>query len=589
MSQSNWIGKTIGGRYEIQSLLGQGGMSAVYKANDPNLKRVVAIKLIHPHLSNNPEFVRRFEEEAAAVARLRHPNIIQVFDFNHDQDVFYIVFEFVAGESLQQYQSRLVEAGRTMALTQTVELGASVADALAYAHARDIIHRDIKPANVMLNVQNEAILMDFGLVKIAGGDSHTATGAVMGTASYMSPEQIRGERVDERTDIYSLGIMLFEMAAGRPPFKADSALTLMMMHVNDPVPDLQEIRPEVPPALVQVIDEALAKDRADRFASAEEFALALRSAILSDAGAIAPKAAIVAIASAAIAASAPTATGPGSTVAQPPASPQPPPRPQAAQAPVPPMPSQAAAASGKSSKRNIGIIGAVAVALLLLLCIASAVIIFGSGLLSGDDNNQDAGNETQVAMVEETRDEAATEESTASETEEAAAVTDPTKTIPAATLIPTKEPTEEPTEEVTLQSILVPTLRPTEEPTLEPTLAPTIQPSPTTAASPTSPAFKSAQITNITIANGQYVVDYVTYGYTPSLPGGEHVHFFFDTVGVLDAGVPGAGPWILYAGPVPFTGYPVNARPAGASEMCSLVANPDHSIQPGTGNCFALP
>ena len=585
MSQSNWIGKTIGGRYEIQSLLGQGGMSAVYKANDPNLKRVVAIKLIHPHLSNNPEFVRRFEEEAAAVAQLRHPNIIQVFDFNHDQEVFYIVFEFVAGESLQQYQSRIVEAGRSMALTQAVGLGASVADALAYAHARDIIHRDVKPANVMLNVQNEAILMDFGLVKIAGGDSHTATGAVMGTARYMSPEQIRGERVDERTDLYSLGIMLYEMAAGRPPFKADSALTLMMMHINDPIPDLQEIRPEVPPALVQVIGKALAKDRVNRYASAEEFALALRSANLSDAGAIAPRTAGAVIASSAISAGAPGATGPGSAVAQPLASPQPPSRPQGAQAPVAPMPPPGASASGKSSKRNIGIIGAVAVALLLLLCIASAAIIFGSGLLSGDDNNPEAGEETQVAMMEETRDEAAAEESLAIETEEAAAIADLTETIPAATLVPT----EEPTEEVTLQSIAVPTLRSTEEPTLEPTLASTTQPSPTTAPSPTSPAFKSAQITNITIANGQYIVDYATYGYAPSLPGGEHVHFFFDTVSSQNAGVPGAGPWILYAGPVPFTGYSVNARPASASAMCSLVANPDHSIQPGTGNCFALP
>lgn len=187
-------------------------------------------------------------------------------------------------------------------MTQGLEISSNVADALAYAHERGVIHRDVKPANVMLNVHNQAILMDSGLVKIAGGDSHTATGAVMGTARYMSPEQIRGERVDERTDIYSLGIMMFEMAAGRPPFEADSALTLMMMHVNDPVPDLREIRPDVPTGFVQVIDKALAKDRESRYQSAGELAKALRSIDQGGAGVaggvIKPSVAVAAMASA---------------------------------------------------------------------------------------------------------------------------------------------------------------------------------------------------------------------------------------------------------------------------------------------------
>ncbi len=277
MSQQSWIGKRIGDRFTITELLGQGGMSAVYKANDPNLRRVVAIKLIHPHLSSDPEFVRRFEEEAAAVASLRHPNIIQVFDFNHDGDTFYIVFEFIPGESLQAHLKRVNEAGRLIAYEQTIKIAASVADALDYAHQKGIIHRDVKAANVMLNVQGEAILMDFGLVKIAGGDSHTATGAVMGTARYMSPEQIKGHQVDGRSDIYSLGVMLYEMVAGRPPFQADSALTLLMMHVNDPVPDVRQIRPNVSPDLMAIINKALAKDRAGRFQSAGEMAAALRA------------------------------------------------------------------------------------------------------------------------------------------------------------------------------------------------------------------------------------------------------------------------------------------------------------------------
>src|SRR5690606_20105598 len=221
MGRPTWIGKTLGGRYLIQDLLGQGGMSAVYKAMDQNLNRIVAVKLIHPHLSVDPEFVRRFEEEARAVAQLRHPNIIQVFDFDHDEDVYYIVFEFVPGETLQDRLKRLHENGRRMDIDKTISIGANLADALDYAHSRSLIHRDVKPANVMLNVNNEPVLMDFGIVKIMGGTQHTATGAVMGTARYMSPEQIKGERIDERTDLYSLGVVLFEMAGGRAPFEAD--------------------------------------------------------------------------------------------------------------------------------------------------------------------------------------------------------------------------------------------------------------------------------------------------------------------------------------------------------------------------------
>ena len=280
MSKPSWIGQTLGGRYDIRELLGQGGMSAVYKAYDPNLRRVVAVKLIHSHLSSDPEFVRRFQEEGAAVAQLRHNNIIQVYDFNHDGDTYYIVFEFIPGESLQGRVKRLAEANRKMPFEQTVNIAASVAEALDYAHSRSMIHRDIKPANVMLNVNGQAILMDFGIVKIMGGDSHTATGAVLGTARYMAPEQIRGVQVDGRADIYSVGVMLYEMLSGKPPFKADSAMTLMMMHVNDPVPNLQTLRPDVPTDLVHIVNKALAKDPNQRYQSAGEMARDLRAARL---------------------------------------------------------------------------------------------------------------------------------------------------------------------------------------------------------------------------------------------------------------------------------------------------------------------
>jgi serine/threonine protein kinase len=277
MTQSSWIGQTIGGRYEIQELLGQGGMSAVYKANDPNLRRIVAIKIIHPHLSSDAQFVRRFEEEAAAVAQLRHPNLIQVFDFNHDEETYFIVFEFVPGETVQGRLKRMKTAERPMDVAQAVDIAAQTADGLQYAHQKGLIHRDIKPANIMLNVTGDPIVMDFGIAKIMGGTQHTATGAVLGTARYMSPEQIKGERIDPRTDIYSLGVTLFEMLGGRPPFEADSAMTLMMMHMTDPVPSLQDLRTDVPAGLMAVVNKSLAKDGNDRYQSAAELAAALRN------------------------------------------------------------------------------------------------------------------------------------------------------------------------------------------------------------------------------------------------------------------------------------------------------------------------
>ena len=277
MAKFKWTGKKLSNRYVIDEMLGQGGMSAVYKASDPNLKRVVAVKMIHPHLSSDPDFVQRFEQEAAAVAQLRHHGIIQVYDFNQDDDVYYMVLEFVPGETIQDHLKRLNESGRRLSIANAVTYMAGVCDAVDYAHQRGMIHRDIKPANLMLNPQGEVILMDFGIAKIVGGTQHTATGAVVGTAMYMSPEQIRGEQPDRRSDIYSLGVTLFEMVGGQPPFQADSAMTLMMMHVNDPVPDPRKLNPEVPDDLVAVINKALAKDPNDRYQTAAQMASALRN------------------------------------------------------------------------------------------------------------------------------------------------------------------------------------------------------------------------------------------------------------------------------------------------------------------------
>ncbi|MFN8457216.1 MAG: SUMF1/EgtB/PvdO family nonheme iron enzyme, partial [Anaerolineae bacterium] len=246
-------------------------------AHDPNLRRNVAVKLIHPHLSTDAQFIRRFEQEAAAVAQLRHPNIIQVYDFNHDDGLYYMILEYVPGETLQARLMALNASQQRLSVHEIVQITSAICDAAAFAHQRGMIHRDLKPANVMLNPQGQPILMDFGVAKMLGESHQTATGSVVGTALYMSPEQARGERPDERSDIYSIGVMLFEMITGTPPFKADSAVSLMMKHVTQPVPDIRQINQTVPDLLVAVTKKALAKDPAERYRTASDMALALRA------------------------------------------------------------------------------------------------------------------------------------------------------------------------------------------------------------------------------------------------------------------------------------------------------------------------
>jgi serine/threonine protein kinase len=276
VSSTNLVGQTLGGRYQIESLIGQGGMASVYKAYDLNLRRAVAIKVIHPHLSNNPKFFHRFEEEATAVAQLRHPNIVLIYDFSHEEDLYYMVMEFVRGETLQNRLQGLHEAGRRLRVKDAITYTAEICDAADYAHKRGMIHRDIKPANIMLDIDGKAILMDFGIAHLVGASQHTATGAVLGTAMYMSPEQIHGIKIDARSDIYSIGVTFFEMLSGSPPFNAESAMTLMMMHLNFPIPDMHDIQPDLPAELIGITHKALAKNRDERFQTAHEMADALR-------------------------------------------------------------------------------------------------------------------------------------------------------------------------------------------------------------------------------------------------------------------------------------------------------------------------
>ncbi len=255
-------------------------MSSVYRANDPNLRRKVAIKIIHQHLSENKEFIERFELEAAVIAQLRHSNIVQVHDFNHEGEVYFMVMEYVPGETLAKRLEALNAAGIRLPHSDTIRFLSIICDAVDYAHQQRMIHRDLKPSNVMINLVNEPILMDFGVAKIIGGRSHTATGAAMGTAAYMSPEQVRGEQTDHRSDIYSLGIMMYEMLSGVTPYHSDSTFQIMLKHINEPLPDIQLVETNTPSSLMDILERALAKNPDQRFQTAKEMAVALNMAAL---------------------------------------------------------------------------------------------------------------------------------------------------------------------------------------------------------------------------------------------------------------------------------------------------------------------
>jgi serine/threonine protein kinase len=533
MDQPTWIGRTLSGRYKIEALLGQGGMSAVYKATDPNLKRVVAVKLIHPHLSSDPTFVLRFESEASAVASLRHSNIVQVYDFNNDNGVYYMVLEFIPGETLQDRLKRLNDTGRKLPVEDALKFAMNISDAMGYAHQRGMVHRDIKPANIMLDVHGQAILMDFGIVKILGGDSHTSTGAVVGTARYMSPEIIRGEVADHRSDIYSLGVTLYEMLSGRPPFVADSAMTLMMMHLNDPIPNVRDFRADVPPELTNILEKSLAKDRANRYQSAAEMSADLRRALTYMGGQ--PTSVRV------------TGVTRPEIIDQTMIDSPPPPAKESAPQPLPPAPVVSntapppAAPPAPAPRRYILPVVSVLVAALCL-----GALFIGNRLFSGLADRR--ANGTQTAL--------------------------------AANIVDVASPTIETTQEEVVAPLATETLAATELPTDSPTEA-------ATATATFPPLY--VRINSITVNDtGNYVVDYETFGYTEALPG-QHVHFFFDTVSPENAGSPGTGPWQLYGGPRPFTKYREVDRPANATQMCALVANANHSIILDSGNCVNLP
>ena len=258
---SSLLGTTLSGRYRLEARIGAGGMSTVFLATDETLQRPVAVKLMNREVASEADQLARFRREARAVAQLSHPNVVGVIDAGEDSGRPYIVFEYVDGETLKQRIQRL---GR-LPIAESVAYSIEIARALGAAHARQIVHRDVKPQNVLIDAEGAAKVTDFGIARTLDEEGLTADGRVLGTTDYVSPEQALGRPVTGQSDLYSLGIALYEMLTGEVPFKGDNQVAVAMKHVREQLPDVQSKRPEVSAALASVVDTATAKQLEDRY------------------------------------------------------------------------------------------------------------------------------------------------------------------------------------------------------------------------------------------------------------------------------------------------------------------------------------
>jgi Tol biopolymer transport system component len=452
-----WVGRTIGS-YRIEASLGSGGMGRVYRGVHVHLNRAVAIKVLHEHLALDETFQARFLREAQAVAALSHPNIVDVLDFSHEQGVYYLVMELVPDGSLKTLLRRSPEQG-PVPLAVGLDLVRQAADALDYAHRQGMIHRDIKPDNLLLRRDNTTgaltvKITDFGLARMTSGSTITITGQVMGTPAYMSPEQCQGLPLDGRSDLYSLGVVLFEVVTGAVPFSSRSVSDAVYKHVYVPPPDPRTLRPDLPQPLADVILRCLAKDPAQRFATGRELAQALTALVQPQPQPVlAPPTHIASPDATTRAAPQQAAALPPRQVTVPPPASGPPP------ARVQPAP-----AGGRPS----WFVPLVAVALALLLVGAGAAFLFGGG----DEPPAPTSTPEQPALV-------------ATETPALDALASPTDDgAPTATAEPAPEPTATPPEEESTATPAAEPATPTMPVIVEPTatletVAPTATPEPT--------------------------------------------------------------------------------------------------------------
>ncbi|MFN8448323.1 MAG: serine/threonine-protein kinase [Anaerolineae bacterium] len=274
------IGKTLG-QFKIIEEIGRGGMATVYRARQSNINRVVAIKVLPPTLLHDPSFYERFVREVDLVAHLEHPHILPIYDYGEVDGTPYIAMRYLAGGSMAQWLRRGLPS-----LDKLTKPMTQIASALDYAHQQGVIHRDLKPGNILLDENDNAYLSDFGIARVL--DSNLTGSAIIGTPAYMSPEQANGRPLDARSDIYSLGVVLFELITGQEPYEAETPVALLLKHINEPMPSARAIRPELPVAGERVIVKATAKQPDQRYASATDLANAFSAAINAQPGSAVP-------------------------------------------------------------------------------------------------------------------------------------------------------------------------------------------------------------------------------------------------------------------------------------------------------------
>ena len=268
----NLIGKRLDGRYSIESLVGVGGMANVYRGTDLKTGNQIAVKVLKDEFLDNEELVRRFKNESKAISILSHPNIVKVYDVSVTDKSQYIVMEYVDGITLKEY---LKQRGGALTWKETVHFATQILSALQHAHSKGIIHRDVKPQNIMLLADGSIKMMDFGIARFSRAQSQTVSDKAIGSVHYISPEQAKGERTDARTDIYSVGVMLYEMLSGRLPFDGDGAVSIAIMQISEKPKPLAEIAPQTPAGLRQITEKAMEKDPDKRYQSAQEMLAAI--------------------------------------------------------------------------------------------------------------------------------------------------------------------------------------------------------------------------------------------------------------------------------------------------------------------------
>lgn len=264
------------GKYQVQKELGQGGFATVYLARNTMLGTDVALKVLNPTLAQDDKFIRRFQEEARQAALLQHPNIVRIIDFEEANGRFFITMDYVPGTDLQKH----LQKETLLPLEQIVDILQQMGDALDYAHSKGLIHRDVKPSNILLGADGVVKLTDFGIVRAAEGTRLTTSGAMMGTAVYMSPEQTRGIELDGRSDLYSLGVVAYELATGLVPFSGETPVTVGYKHVQEPPQMPSSLNPRASGAIEVVLLKALAKDPDDRYQTGKELAAAMKTAVV---------------------------------------------------------------------------------------------------------------------------------------------------------------------------------------------------------------------------------------------------------------------------------------------------------------------